>query len=110
LADLKSTTPKVKGIVFKEQGKSTTTISSQQLQGKGQSQDKGKGKLVEPVNLAKKKDQIRLDEEADFCNYKLNLMKKKDLQERKLKKKKKPILPWLKHRMIYRQRLMLIIY
>ncbi|GKC89700.1 hypothetical protein Tco_1150349, partial [Tanacetum coccineum] len=68
LEALKTSKPKVKGIFFQELGKSTTTttISSQQ------SHDKGKGIMIEePVKP----------------------MKKKDLQERKLKKKKKPILP-----------------
>ncbi|GKC11672.1 hypothetical protein Tco_1008454 [Tanacetum coccineum] len=57
---LKLFTPKVKGIVFQETGKSmTTTISSQQ------SQDKGKGIMIkEPVKPMKKKDLINLDEEA----------------------------------------------
>nr|GEW62669.1 hypothetical protein [Tanacetum cinerariifolium] len=79
----------VKGIVFQEPGKSTTTtttISSQQ------SQDKGKGMMIEEPVKPKKKDQIRLDKEATK-RYKLNLIKKKDLQEKKLRKKKEPILP-----------------
>nr|GEV11948.1 putative ribonuclease H-like domain-containing protein [Tanacetum cinerariifolium] len=54
----------VKGIVFQEPGKSTTTtittISSQQ------SQDKGKGIIIEEPVKPKKKDQIRLDEEDDI--------------------------------------------
>ncbi|GJR40557.1 hypothetical protein Tco_1216241 [Tanacetum coccineum] len=60
LEALKTLKPKVKGIVFQELGKSTTTIiiSSQQ------SQDKGKGILIEPVEPLKKKDLIRLDEEV----------------------------------------------
>ncbi|GJX57827.1 hypothetical protein Tco_0287724 [Tanacetum coccineum] len=60
LKALKTSKPKVKGIVFQEPGKSTTTttISSQQ------SQDKGKGILIEPVEPMKKKDLIRLDEEV----------------------------------------------
>ncbi|GJX33753.1 putative ribonuclease H-like domain-containing protein [Tanacetum coccineum] len=53
----KSTNPR-KGVVIQELGESTTTISSQQ------SQDKGKGILIEPVKPMKKKDLIRLDEEA----------------------------------------------
>nr|GEW66361.1 hypothetical protein [Tanacetum cinerariifolium] len=52
----------VKAIVFHEPGKSTTTtttkISSQH------SQDKGKGKMIEKPVKPKKKDQIKLDEEA----------------------------------------------
>ncbi|GKD32125.1 hypothetical protein Tco_1242903 [Tanacetum coccineum] len=58
---LKTSKPKVKGIVFQEPGKSTTTttISSQQLQ------DKGKGIMIEEhVKPMKKKDQISFDEET----------------------------------------------
>ncbi|GKC35885.1 hypothetical protein Tco_1048269 [Tanacetum coccineum] len=61
LEALKTSKPKVKEIVFQEPSKSTTTttISSQQ------SQDKGKGIMIEePVNPMKKKVQIMLDEEA----------------------------------------------
>ncbi|GJS37287.1 hypothetical protein Tco_0535669 [Tanacetum coccineum] len=60
LEALQTLKPKVKGIVFQEPGKSTTTtiIYSQQ------SQDKGKGILIEPVEPIKKKDLIRLDEEV----------------------------------------------
>ncbi|GKA08983.1 putative ribonuclease H-like domain-containing protein [Tanacetum coccineum] len=56
LEALKTSKPKVKGIVFQEPGKSTTTtiISSQQ------SQDKGKGIMIEePVKPMKKKDQMQ---------------------------------------------------
>nr|GEV20194.1 hypothetical protein [Tanacetum cinerariifolium] len=57
---LKTSKPKVKGIVFQELGKSTTTttIYSQQ------SQDKGKKIMIEEPMKPKKKDQIRLDEET----------------------------------------------
>ncbi|GJY54997.1 hypothetical protein Tco_0446661 [Tanacetum coccineum] len=58
LIKMKSTKPKNKGVVIQELGESTTTISSQQ------SQDKGKGILIEPVKPMKKKDQIRRDEET----------------------------------------------
>ncbi|GKF82898.1 hypothetical protein Tco_0244554, partial [Tanacetum coccineum] len=60
LKALKTSKPKVKGIVSQEPGKSTTiTISSQQ------SQDKGKGIMIEePVKPIKRKHQIMLDEEA----------------------------------------------
>nr|GEY87659.1 copia protein [Tanacetum cinerariifolium] len=61
LKALKTSKPKVKGIVIQEPGKSTTTttiISSQQ------SQDKCKGIMIEEPVKPKKKDQIRLDEEA----------------------------------------------
>ncbi|GJZ69195.1 hypothetical protein Tco_0632745 [Tanacetum coccineum] len=61
LEELKCSKLKEKGIVIQdEQGKSTTTIYSQQSQGKG------KGILIEPVKPLKKKDQIRLDEEVAF--------------------------------------------
>ncbi|GJZ38309.1 hypothetical protein Tco_0584500 [Tanacetum coccineum] len=59
LEALKTSKPKVKGIVFQEPGKSTTTttISSQQ------SHDKGKGIMIEePVKPMKKKDQIKWDD------------------------------------------------
>ncbi|GKB67595.1 putative ribonuclease H-like domain-containing protein, partial [Tanacetum coccineum] len=63
LEALKTSKPKVKEIVFQEPSESTTTksttISSQQ------SQDKGKGIMIEePVKPMKKKDLIRLDEEV----------------------------------------------
>nr|GEV39480.1 hypothetical protein [Tanacetum cinerariifolium] len=61
LVEIKTTKPKVKGIVLQEPSESTTTtkmISSKK------SQDTGKGIMVEePVKL-KKKDQIRLDKET----------------------------------------------
>ncbi|GJX98404.1 hypothetical protein Tco_0355423 [Tanacetum coccineum] len=83
----KTLKPKVKGIVFQEPGKSTTTttISSKQ------SQDKGKGIMIEePVKPMKKKVQIMLDEEAS-----LKLQAEFDEEERLAReksKKKKPIL------------------
>ncbi|GJW84919.1 hypothetical protein Tco_0158064 [Tanacetum coccineum] len=83
LQELKSTKPKVKGVAFREQGISTRTISSQKLQGKSQSQDKGKGILVEePVKSMKKKDQISLDEETA-----LNLQAEFDEEERLTREK-----------------------
>nr|GEU84389.1 putative reverse transcriptase domain-containing protein [Tanacetum cinerariifolium] len=68
----------VKGIVFQEPGKSTTTttISSQQ------SQDKGKGIMIEEPMKPKKKDQIRLDVEAAK-----KLQAKFDKEERLAKEK-----------------------
>nr|GEV21921.1 hypothetical protein [Tanacetum cinerariifolium] len=60
LKALRTSKPKVKWIVFQEPGKSTTTtiISSQQ------SHEKGKRIMIEEHVKPKKKDQIRLDEEA----------------------------------------------
>ncbi|GJX63234.1 putative ribonuclease H-like domain-containing protein [Tanacetum coccineum] len=58
LMEIKSTKPKEKGVVIQELGESTTTISSQLSS--QQSQDKGKGILIEPVKPMKKKDLIRL--------------------------------------------------
>ncbi|GKC57219.1 hypothetical protein Tco_1084817 [Tanacetum coccineum] len=81
LEALKTSKPKVKGIVFQEPGKSTTTttISSQQ------SQDKGKGIMIEePVKPIKKKDLIRLDEEVA-----LKLQAEFDEEERLAREKAK---------------------
>ncbi|GJX12119.1 hypothetical protein Tco_0201978 [Tanacetum coccineum] len=80
LEALKTLKPKVKGIVFQEPCKSTTTtiISSQQ------SQDKGKGILIEPVEPLKKKDLIRLDEEIA-----LKLQAEFDEEERLTREKAK---------------------
>nr|GEU28975.1 hypothetical protein [Tanacetum cinerariifolium] len=81
LEALKTLKPKVKEIVIQEQekpGKSTTiiaTIPKQQLQ------DKGKGIMIEEHVKPKKKDQIRLDEEAA-----LKLKAKPELVERKEKR------------------------
>ncbi|GKF29364.1 hypothetical protein Tco_0095706, partial [Tanacetum coccineum] len=59
LATLKTSKPKVKGIAFQEPSTTITTISSQQ------SQDKGKGIMIEePVKPMKKKDLTRIDEEV----------------------------------------------
>nr|GEV01200.1 hypothetical protein [Tanacetum cinerariifolium] len=68
LEALRSLKPKVKGIGFQEPGKSTTQttkISSQQ------SQDKGKGIMIEQPVKPKKKDQIRLDEEERLTREKV---------------------------------------
>ncbi|GJR89369.1 hypothetical protein Tco_0213380 [Tanacetum coccineum] len=63
LEALKTSKPKVKGVVIQELGESTTTKSSQLSS--QQSQDNGKGIMVEePVKTMKKKDLIRLDEET----------------------------------------------
>ncbi|GKA42272.1 hypothetical protein Tco_0734932 [Tanacetum coccineum] len=62
LMEIKSIKPKDKWVVIQELGESTTTISLQLSS--QQSQDKGKGILIEPVKPMKKKDLIRLDEEA----------------------------------------------
>ncbi|GJV23229.1 hypothetical protein Tco_1375924 [Tanacetum coccineum] len=81
LEALKTSKPKVKGIVFQEPGKSTTTttISSQQ------SQDKGKGIMIEePVKPMKKKDQISFDEEVA-----LKLQAEFDEEERLAREKAK---------------------
>nr|GEV83638.1 putative ribonuclease H-like domain-containing protein [Tanacetum cinerariifolium] len=63
LAKLKTSKAKAKGIVLQEPSESTTT-TTKTISSKQKSQDKGKGIMVEePVKL-KKKDQIKLDEEA----------------------------------------------
>nr|GFB71119.1 hypothetical protein [Tanacetum cinerariifolium] len=62
LEEIKSTKSKEKGVDIQELGKSTPTKSSQQ------SQDKGKGILIEhvieSVKPMKRKDQIGFDEET----------------------------------------------
>ncbi|GJT85614.1 hypothetical protein Tco_1067331 [Tanacetum coccineum] len=81
LEALKTSKPKVKWIVFQEPSKSitTTTISSQQ------SQDKGKGIMIEEhVKPMKKKVQIMLDEETA-----LKLQAKFDEEERLAREKAK---------------------
>nr|GEU98611.1 hypothetical protein [Tanacetum cinerariifolium] len=61
LGELKTLKPKAKGVVIQEPSESPTTTTTIPKQ---KSQDNGKGIMVEkPVKL-KKKDQIRLDEEA----------------------------------------------
>ncbi|GJZ07902.1 hypothetical protein Tco_0542185 [Tanacetum coccineum] len=77
LKEMKSTKPKKKRILIQELGESITTKSSQLPS--QQSQDKGKGILIEPV---KKKDQILLDEETA-----LNLQAEFDEEERLAKEK-----------------------
>ncbi|GKB61083.1 putative ribonuclease H-like domain-containing protein [Tanacetum coccineum] len=82
LEEMKSTKPKKKGVVIKELGESTTTISSQLSS--QQSQEKGKGILIEPVKPMNKKNQIRLDEETA-----LNLQAEFDEEERLAREKAK---------------------
>ncbi|GJY83138.1 hypothetical protein Tco_0496514 [Tanacetum coccineum] len=82
LMEIKSTKPKEKRVVIQELGESTTTISSQLSS--QQSQDKGKGILIEPVKPMKKKDLIRLDEEAA-----LKLQAEFDEEERLAREKAK---------------------
>ncbi|GJX23357.1 hypothetical protein Tco_0227802 [Tanacetum coccineum] len=83
LEALKTSKPKVKGIVLQEPSESTTatTISSQ-----GLSQDKGKGILVEPKKPLKKKDQLKLDEDIT-----LKLQAEINKQERITKAKEEKI-------------------
>ncbi|GKB70184.1 hypothetical protein Tco_0931596 [Tanacetum coccineum] len=75
LEKMKSTKPKKKGVVIQELVESTIIISSQLSS--QQSQDKGKGILIKPMNPMSKKDLIRLDEETTF-----NLQAKFDEEER----------------------------
>nr|GEU44132.1 hypothetical protein [Tanacetum cinerariifolium] len=58
LEALKTSKPKIKRIIIQEPGESTTIIPKQQ------SQDKGKAIMIEEPVKTKKKDQIKLDEEA----------------------------------------------
>nr|GEZ21021.1 hypothetical protein [Tanacetum cinerariifolium] len=88
LEALKTSKPKVKGIVFQDLGKSTTTttISSQH------SQDKGKGIMIEDPVKSKKKDQIRLDEEVAL-KLQVELNEERRLARERAEKEQKPILP-----------------
>ncbi|GKG19315.1 hypothetical protein Tco_0376414, partial [Tanacetum coccineum] len=75
LEEMKSTKPKKKGVFIQELGESTITIYSQLSS--QQSQDKGKGILIEPVKPMNKKEQIRLNEATA-----LNLQAEFDEEER----------------------------
>nr|GFC54127.1 hypothetical protein [Tanacetum cinerariifolium] len=91
LEALKTSKPKAKGIVFQDPGKSTTTTTISTHQ----SQDKVKGIIIEEPVKPKKKDQIRLDEEAAL-NLQVEFDEEERLareKERELKKNKKPIFP-----------------
>nr|GEW02278.1 retrovirus-related Pol polyprotein from transposon TNT 1-94 [Tanacetum cinerariifolium] len=83
----------VKEIVIHEQEepcKLATTIATIPKQ---QSQDKGKGIIIEEPVKSKKKDQIRLDEkDAKRLQAKIN-EEERLARERELKRNKKPILP-----------------
>ncbi|GJZ11815.1 hypothetical protein Tco_0546574 [Tanacetum coccineum] len=85
LMEIKSTKPKEKGVVIQELGESTTTISSQLSS--QQSQDKGKGILIEPMKPMKKKDLIRLDEE-DTLQIQVEFDKEERLAREKAEKEK----------------------
>nr|GEV07071.1 putative ribonuclease H-like domain-containing protein [Tanacetum cinerariifolium] len=87
LEALKASKPKVKRIVIQEQedpGKSTTITV---IIPKQQSQDKGKGIMIEEPVKPKKKDQTRLDEKAikrafrrvnTFKDFRLELVERKE--------------------------------
>nr|GEU71035.1 hypothetical protein [Tanacetum cinerariifolium] len=77
--ELKTSKPKVKGVVIQEPSKSPTTTTTIPKQ---KSQDKGKGIMVEEPVKHKKKYQIRLDEEAA-----LKLQAEFDKEQRLVKKR-----------------------
>nr|GEU45946.1 putative ribonuclease H-like domain-containing protein [Tanacetum cinerariifolium] len=62
LAELKASIPKVKGVVIQEPSENTTTTTTKIISSK--SHDKGKVIMVEEPMKPKKKEQIKLDEEA----------------------------------------------
>nr|GEX85991.1 hypothetical protein [Tanacetum cinerariifolium] len=62
LMKIKTSKPKVKGILMQEPSEATTTIIIPSIK----SQDKSKGIMVEPKMSLKKKAQISLDEEFAF--------------------------------------------
>nr|GEU28865.1 hypothetical protein [Tanacetum cinerariifolium] len=80
LEELRNIKPKVKRIVIQELGESTTTTTIYSKQ----SHDKGKGIMIEEPVKPKKKDQIRINEEAA-----LMLQAEFDKEERLLREKAK---------------------
>nr|GEU51861.1 retrovirus-related Pol polyprotein from transposon TNT 1-94 [Tanacetum cinerariifolium] len=64
LVETNKSKPKAKGIVLQEPSESTTTTTK--TTSSKQSQDKGKPIMIEDHVKLKKKDQIKLDEEADL--------------------------------------------
>ncbi|GJT26359.1 hypothetical protein Tco_0906634 [Tanacetum coccineum] len=84
LAELKSTRPKIKGVVMQKPSESTPTISLQlpsHVKGQG-SKVKGKAKVIDPEKPLKKKDQIKFDEKEAF-----RLQAKFDEEDRLAKEK-----------------------
>nr|GEX51614.1 hypothetical protein [Tanacetum cinerariifolium] len=63
LMEIKAAKPKAKGVTIQEPSEFRTTSPPQPSQPQ-QAKDKGKGIMVEPEKLLKKKDQITLDEEV----------------------------------------------
>nr|GEX47939.1 hypothetical protein [Tanacetum cinerariifolium] len=87
LAELKTSKPKVKGVVIQDPSESPTTTTTIPKQ---KSQDKGKGIMVEEHVKSKKKDQIRLDEKAALKLQAEFNEEQRLARERELKKNKKP--------------------
>ncbi|GJY95573.1 hypothetical protein Tco_0511934 [Tanacetum coccineum] len=82
LMEIKSTKPKEKGVVIQELGTISLQLSSQQ------SQEKGKGILIEPVKPMKKKVQIMLDEETAL-NLQAEFNEEERLAREKVEKKER---------------------
>nr|GEV55266.1 nuclear pore complex protein NUP1-like isoform X2 [Tanacetum cinerariifolium] len=80
LAEIKTSKPKAKGVVIQEPSESLTTTTTIHKK----SQDKGKGIMVKESMKHKKKDQIRLEEEAD-----LKLQAEFDEEQRIVRKRTK---------------------
>nr|GEW73532.1 hypothetical protein [Tanacetum cinerariifolium] len=84
LVKIKTSKPKAKGVVIQKASESiTTTTTTISLK---KSQDKGKAIMIEELMKPKKKDQIRLDEEADL-KLQAELQAKFDEEERIAKEK-----------------------
>ncbi|GJS92699.1 hypothetical protein Tco_0799667 [Tanacetum coccineum] len=96
LEELKTTNPKMKGVVIQELGESTTTISSQQ------SQDKGKGILIESekidvdhqlaerINNATRTEELSIEEKATLFQQLLEKRRKYFTAKRAEEKRNKP--------------------
>nr|GEZ15080.1 hypothetical protein [Tanacetum cinerariifolium] len=85
LVEIKTLKPKGKRIVLQEPSESTTTTTK--IISSKQSQDNGKGIMVEEPAKLKKKDQIRLDEEAAlklqaiFAEEEQRLVRERELEK-----------------------------
>nr|GEY09242.1 hypothetical protein [Tanacetum cinerariifolium] len=64
LIDIKTSTPKAKGIVMQEPSETPTQTPIDSSQEPSKAKDNGKAKIIEPEKPLKRKDQIMIDEEV----------------------------------------------
>nr|GFD10627.1 hypothetical protein [Tanacetum cinerariifolium] len=90
LVEIKTLKPKAKGIVLQEPSESITTTTTTTIISSKKSQDKGKAIMIEELVKPKKKDQIRLNEEAalklqaEFDEEQKNCKRKNSKRTRRL--------------------------